>query len=74
MNKKHFISLASHLRGRRDLYSDPALEYLAEWLQTQNPAFKRQRWLDFIAGRCGPNGGRKTKRNQTNVVIDYPKG
>lgn len=30
---------------------------LADFCQSTNPNFKRDRWLDYIAGKCGPNGG-----------------
>ena len=30
---------------------------LADWCALQNPNFKRDRWLDYIAGKCGKNGG-----------------
>lgn len=32
---------------------------LADFCARQNPAFKRQLWLDYIEGKCGPNGGAK---------------
>lgn len=30
---------------------------LADFCQAQNPRFDRARWLAYIAGECGPNGG-----------------
>lgn len=30
---------------------------LADFCQSQNGQFKRHRWLNYIAGTCGPNGG-----------------
>lgn len=35
------------------------VEVLADFCQSQNHAFKRDRWLSYIAGECGPNGGKK---------------
>lgn len=32
---------------------------LAAFCAAQNPAFDRGRWLDYVAGKCGPNGGAK---------------
>ena len=32
-------------------------EALADFCESQNPNFMRERWLDYIAGECGPNGG-----------------
>jgi hypothetical protein len=31
---------------------------LANFCQAQNPDFNRKLWLDYIAGNCGPNGGK----------------
>ena len=33
------------------------LKMLADFCQSQNPNFMRDRWLDYIAGKCGKNGG-----------------
>lgn len=35
------------------------IDALADFCQSQNPRFYRARWLAYIAGECGPNGGRK---------------
>jgi hypothetical protein len=32
---------------------------LADFCKSQNPRFDRERWLNYIAGKCGPNGGAK---------------
>ena len=34
-------------------------ELLADFCQSQNPRFNRERWLGYIAGKCGPSGGTK---------------
>jgi hypothetical protein len=34
-------------------------ESLADFCQSQNPRFDRARWLSYIAGECGPNGGKR---------------
>ena len=31
---------------------------LADFCQAQNSNFKRDRWIDYINGECGPNGGK----------------
>ncbi len=67
MTKKHFIALADHIR--RDNYSiDGAfvftrsvVESLADFCATQNPRFNRERWIDYVYGECGPDGGPKGK-------------
>lgn len=33
------------------------VDTLAEFCQQQNPHFMTDRWLDYIAGKCGKNGG-----------------
>ena len=67
MTKQHFIALADTLRdlaptGER--MTDAAIEQydmtvraLADFCATQNPVFNRERWLAYVAGECGPNGG-----------------
>lgn len=67
MTKKHFIALADTIRRyqqekyrandceKREPY---LLDTLADWCATQNPRFNRDRWLAYVRGECGPNGGR----------------
>ena len=31
---------------------------IADLCAKMNPRFNRERWLDYIAGKCGPNGGK----------------
>lgn len=68
MTKKHFIALADtireHNRIEGGMYEPKAFEgghlsTLADFCQSQNPNFNRELWLDYIAGKCGPNGGKK---------------
>lgn len=68
MTKKHFIALADMLRtARLGIPGKPAVnpfkqehvDFLADFLASQNPNFNRERWLAYIAGECGPNGGAK---------------
>lgn len=30
---------------------------LADFCAAQNSNFNRERWMDYIAGKCGPGGG-----------------
>jgi hypothetical protein len=62
MTKKDFIYLADVIRKHNA--DNPAYEFGLVQLQTlagfcldSNPRFNRTRWLDYIAGKCGPNGG-----------------
>jgi len=67
MSKKDFIALADAIRdhNKRPAYAGEAkamfsadqIATLADFCQSQNPLFKRERWLDYIAGKCGKNGG-----------------
>jgi hypothetical protein len=70
MSKKDFIALADTIRkhnernervfghnsGRMN-FSPEEIETQADFCQSQNPNFKRERWLEYIAGKCGPSGG-----------------
>lgn len=64
MTKKDFIALADAIRDYSSYnylplvaFTDVQLDCLAMWCRRQNPAFKRERWLGYIRGECGPNGG-----------------
>lgn len=62
MTKKHFIALAdSIIRHNKfspeDKFNEHQLRTLAEFCRTLNPNFKYERWMDYIAGNCGKNGG-----------------
>lgn len=66
MSKKHFIALADMIREhntcavRNNAYTaftEGQIGALADFCLDINSAFKRGRWLEYIAGHCGPNGG-----------------
>ena len=66
MTKKHFIALANVVKsanavaanmGEPEVFNREALLELASFCRSQNSSFKRERWFDYIAGECGPNGG-----------------
>lgn len=70
MSKRDFIALADAIRDH-GTEIDPhsfvritdtpltkdQIDMLADFCARQNPMFNRSRWLDYIAGKCGPNGG-----------------
>jgi len=58
MTKKHFIALAEHIKRNRGLFSRESIETLADFLRSQNAQFKKDRWIEFIEGKCGQNGGK----------------
>ena len=66
MSKKDFIALADAIREHNRVenqfggaFDEKHLATLADVLGQSNPRFMRDRWLDYIAGECGPNGGKR---------------
>ena len=61
MTKRHFIALADAIRDHNkycgEQFTGRQLTTLANTFQAINPNFNRSRWLDYVAGKCGPNGG-----------------
>jgi hypothetical protein len=57
MSKKNFIQLANHIRTASVPFTKEHLELLADFCRSQNPRFMRERWLGYIRGECGSNGG-----------------
>ena len=70
MTKKHFIALADMVRNAKPaelteprhhamlLQWERDRDMLASFCASQNAGFKRGRWMAYIAGECGPNGGK----------------
>lgn len=71
MTKKHFIALANRIKrynnGAFDSgtniasplqFTHTQLLCLADFCQSTNHNFKRERWLSYIKGECGPSGGK----------------
>jgi hypothetical protein len=61
MSKKHFIALAESIieanRISANTFTEEAISTLADFCRAQNPNFNRSRWLGYIAGTNGKNGG-----------------
>jgi len=67
MSKKDFIKLADALRAQKP-QPNWSKNKMVQWrldvnaisdvCLSQNPNFKPSRWLDYINGECGPNGGK----------------
>lgn len=68
MSKKDFIALADAIRGHNEVlkrygkgkfqpFTMDQIETLAKFCGSQTSDFMRGRWLDYIAGKCGSNGG-----------------
>lgn len=65
MTKLHFIALADTLkelcpeRGTgASAQWERTVDKLADFCKAQNSRFDRERWIDYINGDNGPNGGR----------------
>jgi len=60
MTKQHFIRLADMIRNQNATdarFTQEQINALADFLASENPRFNRGRWLAYVAGECGPNGG-----------------
>lgn len=66
MSKKDFIALANALRAQKPAeHWDPNkrvqweldVKAIADVCAASNRAFMRDRWMDYVNGLCGPNGG-----------------
>lgn len=68
MTKQHFINLADLIRAHNSIalngvlksvscFTADQIDTLADFCYEQNNAFNRERWLSYIAGTCGKNGG-----------------
>lgn len=68
MTKKDFIALADAIRAHNKVCNDPNYGHstpfdsthlctLERFLRTRNPNFMPARWIGYIKGECGPNGG-----------------
>ena len=68
MTKKHFIALADEIKDSNArfetgavtaiLFREEHINVLADFCQAQNPCFNRERWIGYISGANGPNGGK----------------
>jgi len=45
-----------NMQGQWVASIDDVVSSFADLLEKSNPAFKRQLFLDYINGKCGPNG------------------
>jgi hypothetical protein len=73
MTKKHFIALADASREHNSKaharlpFTNSHLDALADFCKSQNGRFDRSRWLGYIAGENGPNGGSIRKASAGGV-------
>ena len=66
MSKKHFVMLADALRAEKPAsHWNPNkmtqweldVKAIADVCARCSPNFKRDRWMDYVNGLCGPSGG-----------------
>ena len=59
MSKKDFIRLADYLRhiDMNDAKSAEWLNAICDYCKASNPRFMRDRFIGYLTGKCGPNGG-----------------
>lgn len=70
MTKQHFIGLADAIREHNRLaelngspkFESGHLDTLADFCKGHNSNFMRGRWMDYVHGLCGPNGGNSRTR------------
>jgi hypothetical protein len=64
MTKKDFIKLAEYIKDTANYcepFTDKQIEHLSNFCHSQNPRFNRERWIGYIKGECGSNGGKVKK-------------
>lgn len=65
MTKKHFIALADSIKQsngvKRETFTIEQINLLADFCSSVNPLFNRERWIAYINGECGKNGGKVKK-------------
>ena len=64
MSKQDFVALADAIREHNHMidtkdepFTAKQLDTLAYFCRQQNSAFLWDRWMDYVAGKCGKNGG-----------------
>ena len=58
MTKKHFIALADTLRPFKDEMSYEMKQAIINFCWLQNKEFKADRWIGYLEGSNGKNGGK----------------
>lgn len=57
MGKKQLVALADELRRVPGGVPAEVLDAICRFCQAQNPRFMRERFLNYLNGTAGPNGG-----------------
>ena len=71
MTKKHFIRFAEYIRDASKYadapFSDAQINHLADFCHEANPRFNRERWIGYIKGENGKNGGKRSATDYKTV-------
>jgi hypothetical protein len=60
VTKKNLVVLADYIKNTNsEPFTEDQIARLADFCQSQNPNFNRERWLGYIAGTNGKNGGNR---------------
>jgi hypothetical protein len=59
MSKKNFIALANALKPVLSELTPNVLEAITGFCKSQNYNFNEARFLGYLKGECGPNGGKR---------------
>ena len=74
MTKQDFIALADWIRTAKgygvDEFNPKQVDKLAAFCKQRNSRFNRSRWLGYINGECGPNGGKILKTQATAAASE----
>jgi hypothetical protein len=65
ITKKYLIAvgqLIKDARGTSDEFSTSQIHSMASMFRRHNPRFSRERWIGFVMGVNGPNGGAIRRR------------
>ncbi len=76
LTKRHFRAIADMIRENsthREAFTLHQVELIADFCASCNPRFDRERFMRYIAGECGPNGG-AVKHAPTQEAPEDPIG
>jgi len=74
MTCKEMMSLGEYVKGARGSFSLHAMCTLCDFMKATNPRFDRDRWLAYVSGAAGPNGGKRQKAPDVSLDPKYKTG
>ena len=69
MTKQDFIALADWIKANGQWSMDDVYS-LAGFCKQQNQRFNRDRWLGYLRGECGPNGGKISRAKASTPGLE----